>query len=1819
MESNGSLHFQNGSSAFRKSSSSAPMTSNVMRTNNGKRLMAAVAVLALIACAFVAFAPSDISDAETQTNVEYATGNVTAADNGVYYVPADTTAAADAADATFTAPTNGPITIFAETGAIINLPTSTITINLYVASDWEETTPAVTGNNPAAAKGTVTYNANTIVTITGVTTSAVDVTADDYGFIVDTPTNVTISGTVEIGVTDGPSQYINPKVFGLEPVNLTDGMSVTIPASTEIPRNYTINSGTAGATGFVATNTLSFQTGTAPAAGNVAAHDAFVVGTTAISISNDDAFTISTASWTTGTVTVTKGSVTTSAALTFGAGSLKAIATNWVESQAATLYSGFTSVTNAAKVVYGDYSNTDVALLNGERIHVANKGYYSGTVTFGSNSAHVTVDAADGEMRFAVQASTDKLEIGAAISATDGNVTGSDVIIDKASGAVTVSGAMLGNNMTISSTITVGDVTNISNSTASLIIPSKSTISFAQGGNINMSAGSALYIYGMLNTGSGVDTGKCIALAEGATSDATIYGSDLRLASAFCDSLVSTPTGASEIVFVTVDDAISVGTYPELVAALNTSRPITVTDTIDIPSNSSISIEGKKITFTGGNGIVVKEGATLSIIDSTFDQANGIDVSITTEQYTQLNITNSLIFMVVDVDELADLNLDNHEVTYDYSTDDVKVGFGTTLVLSSIPKGDVFVYGTLTINEGTTVTIEYGRTMTVAPDATVNMNGTLNVAGTVVFETGSVGNIAGTVNVRNTTTGGAQFISYGDVEVSGTMNVNAKSSTAPLQNELIAWSAPGEDVLAQIDETTDINAVIGALASLNTLKGAWTGFTVTGTLNVNGSMTGIILDQGEVAVNGTSDDAMIILFDGISLDVSSVTGNLYINDFGISNEAVYDADGNLRDNTYQSNGNIIVLQDVKGVSVSETITSGNYTDDDESYAYYISDMYISGTASKTSGSTVNENITILGVCNGVQIDADGNERAGAVRIAETDTLTLGEGVFLGNYSISLVPNDQKFIVEGTLNITGEEAGYYDRTLMNTFPVGTIEITGTVVIGPEASSAPTAGNTSYPVDSEYVLPGNVTGVRYAIQTTENNVTSTTIYYTNFDAAVAEITDAIDDTISVYGKVEVGATVTVTAGCNVVLNAGAVLTVNEGVTLTFANGGKVTGTQATIEVLGTMESANYREDVSVGAVGADVIITNEPARTWTSFYNALESATAPETIELARDITLTENTTIPEGITVTTEYNLNTSRYTLTVNGTLDVLQGGDIDITGTPEDGNVIANGVVVMRSLGESQENVATLAQFDGAHFTLRTGATVSNYVTNLGYAAENVDNGTITVTGAVSAGEVVFTESANGVLVINVVTNEDQEVNTVLSVTSMDLNGAKFTVDAKSRVTGSVTVPYGDGTTDAQIDLSRASGEFTIESTSMATATGTDYTAYLYGAVSNGSMTVAAGTVDIYCSTAVLGFTANTAFEVANGATLVVEDGTFTANNDSKTGSSYVTIMGTMDLDNGILAGDSIVVEGTLNVIENANSNVVIYVPGTVVIDEDATFTVNSKMVVGAAPETLGVGGELVGKYQINANGYILAYTEADLTGAQINWNTATSESDAETTTFYINEVEYATVYAAIGNEHGINSIFGTAAGEKIEITGLNTTVPAGGYQWEDVNGETTTVGDIGSPEAVYIEFNPATVSGVVTIGSGISLYIDGVQVFGYSGGANAGVIPGNEQTIANNLALGVGTHRVSYEISAGWDGSTVAFTFNGQTIENNSTITITADMTTFTLSATGATNSTGTSDSGSTTGGDDGMGLTDYLLIILVVLIVVMAIMVALRLMRS
>ena len=1802
------------------------MIANVNEKGRQTKLLAAIAVLAMVVCAFAVVMPSEeisgISYADEPADVTQYTEPIdgtglTASQTIGYYVANSATGT----DATFTlagvSVTGAIVNIYMAPGATVSITTpaaTNVTVNLYVAGTYTEST----GSGAEENTGTVLYYAETVTPIAASQSDAAVITATDYGF--STASKTAITGLIEFTSTaNGATEFYNDKVVGngKNSFELQTGGSLTIPANSTITGNFTVSNGSipAGSTTFTATNIVQFMVGTSTAG----QADAFTVGKTEVSISDTSGtLHINTATWTTGTVVMSKGIAIVDANSDMGTatGDLQTVS-NGLVSGNVTLYASIEDAVsrNASNIyLYGDYANVNVTL-NNTNVNVQANGTLSGTFSHGNSSVAIDVETKTGVPNVIKTVATGMTVNGNA-TGSDTDISVSDVAVNRVTGNITVSGVEFG-SMSVNSVITVAN-----NGIA--VIPSGSSVGFNTGGQIALSDGSSLYLYGSLTTGTGVNTQNCI-FKTGTSTQANIYGSDLRIASAFCADLVESGSAKDSILFHNVaEDTIEVGEYKELVAALKTSRPIIIYKTITIPANADVEINGKTVTFGPGEtnkstnwgaddiGILVEEGATLSITDSTFDQADDVDddVSITTEQYSQLNITNSLIFMIVDVNDLGDLNVDNHDVTYDYSTDDVKVGFGTTLILSSIPRGDIMVYGTLTINEGTTVTIEYGKTMTVARDATVNMNGTLNVEGKVFFDVGSTGNLAGTVNVRNTTTGGAQFISYGDVEVSGTMTVSNKSSTAPLQNELMVGSEPGTD-------------------------NVWTGFTVTGSLTVNGAISGILLDKGDVTINGQvvgEDGATIILFDGVTLNVSSVSGgNLIVTDIGVSNEAVFNADGIPRTNTEQSSGNVVMLDDVRGITVSETVTSGNYTVKGTSHAYYISDMYVSGTASRVGSTTAptDENITVTGVCGYVNTSAT-TSRSGAVHIAEGETLTLGEDVVMGNYNASSAlsyilsvesvdPSEyipiigegygQKLCVDGTLNVTGDGAKFLSggKTWNKLdFNDGTIDVNGTVVIGPEAEII--KGTETAKIGTDYILPGDVNGVRYALQTTENNVTSTTIYYTNFDDAAALIADAVDDTITVYGNVNVGTSATIAANCSVLLDTDAVLTINDGVTFTVDNGGKITGTQASVEVRGTMTSANYREDISVGEVGADVIVTEEPARTWTSFANALENASAPQTIELARDITLTANTTIPEGVTVTTEHNLNTSRYTLTVDGTLDILQGGDINIDGTPDDGNVVANGVVVMRSLEDSQANVDTLAQFDGAHFALRTGATVSNYVTNLAYAAENVTSGTITVTGAVSAGDVVFNEAANGTLVISVETAEEQEINTVLSFTTMDLNGATLTVDADSRVTGTVTAPYGDGTADAEIQLSRAAGEFTIESSSLATATGTEYTAYISDVLGAGSMTIAAGTVDVYHDEDIIGFKANGTFQVASGATLVVEDATLTANNDARTGASNVTVSGTMDLDNGVLAGKSIVIDGTLNVIENAESDITIYAAGIIAVGEDATLSVNSKIVVGTAPESLGVGGQLTGSYRFTTtSAYILAYAGADLTGAQIDWNAATAESDALTTTYYINEIEYATVYASATNEVMIDDVFG-ADGEEIVLTGLDTEEPATGYAWEDAAGETSTVLDIGSPEAVYIEFDPANVPGVVTVGAGINLFIDGVQVSGYAENGNI---------VGSNIHLGVGTHRVSYEISAGWDGSSVVFTFNGQTIENNSTITITADMTEFTLSATGAINSTGTS--GNTGTSDDGMGLTDYLLIVLVVLIVIMAIMVALRLMRS
>ena len=174
----------------------------------------------------------------------------------------------------------------------------------------------------------------------------------------------------------------------------------------------------------------------------------------------------------------------------------------------------------------------------------------------------------------------------------------------------------------------------------------------------------------------------------------------------------------------------------------------------------------------------------------------------------------------------------------------------------------------------------------------------------------------------------------------------------------------------------------------------------------------------------------------------------------------------------------------------------------------------------------------------------------------------------------------------------------------------------------------------------------------------------------------------------------------------------------------------------------------------------------------------------------------------------------------------------------------------------------------------------------------------------------------------------------------------------------------------------------------------------------------------------------------------------------------------------------------------------------------------------------------------------------------------------------------------------------------------------------WVDADGEkigTDNPVNVGEAEAVYANLNYNIYTITVFADPGINaVYIDGQ------------LMPKGYFTVVDNatgeltqvagfqIKVAAGTHEITYKLNNYFSGE-ANMTVNGTAVSGN----------TFTTSGTTTADKNVTiylqgidasaPETPSTGGSDNGMGLTDYLLIILVVLIVVMAIMVAMRLMRS
>ena len=1221
-----------------------------------------------------------------------------------------------------------------------------------------------------------------------------------------------------------------------------------------------------------------------------------------------------------------------------------------------------------------------------------------------------------------------------------------------------------------------------------------------------------VYIYGVIAMGSNVTANKCI------TGTGAVYATDVNAVQPF----MATPGNLK-----TLSATITVENASDLIDNLGKGLGFIINKPITIDAVGEYNFDNENILFgtdnnTVGSLTITGERIIVNITESVLDQAEGNNASkIMVTNGAELNIVDSKIFMIVgsDEDKGSAITVDNADVTYDNTTSNVKVGYGTTLILSGVPTDDVEVYGTLSVTGA--VTINSGITLTVYECGTLNVSGTMDVAGKLVFDAKSNVTVSGELTVSKLQ-GGAGIDSAGNVTVTGTMTLAAADQRYGQDNYL--------------------NITAGK-------------FTVEGTLNLNGTFSGTILDKGTVAVDGkVGTTATIVVYDGITLNVTSVSGALTVSDNGVATAVKGKTTGSVLE------GNIINVNGAENMVVTVKVATVGTGEDRK----YIASMDVSGTI---SDATV--------MSTGYVYDKDygyGLTVSGTVDLDEA-ALTIA-----GDVLVSGIVNA---VTEGaTITVSGE-----------------LTVTGEIVAGGEDNSTNNAIKTT----------GN--GVINATYYTVTSGPSTERVYTNhygaFDAIVAVIDSADNKTITVSGTQEVTGEPVIASGQTVSVLRDAVLTIGSDAKLTFASG-SIMSNKGEVDVDGTLRFDNFTSTYGRTATGisAEVVVYEDPARTYMSLGVAIDSGMTD--ITLNDNVIIKDDLTIPTGVTVTGEEKTFTidaaeNDVTLTVEGSLILVDGSQLirnDNTVKDYETEVVVPGNMILSQPAGMSDDY--LFDVEGAHFVSVYDLEDVYVVSSVEYAAANCNSGWIYITGNVSVGDVIFTaDEDDGSLNIAVV---DIYENGVLVKASTFVAGSVTLVAAgQSNAAMQLNTPKvgtfsGSIITEAgQVDAVRANG-FSVVATIETEAEAEVDVMTIAGTI-DGTATISSGEVTV--ASAIGGDD----LTVASGATLVVPKGA-TLNGTYEEDAGYsITVQGTVEFDEGALSGP-IAVEGTMLVSEDMNLVADVYLTGTLTVAAEKVLTIGASMapVYGVVAD----GATITGTIEFNSHGYILAYPSADLSGAVIAWNNATGASDAETTDYIVNGEAYATAIAGAGTQVTYYDALSTS---DVDLSGYDSV--QGWYATQKdadavADGESvkTVSGTIGTIDKVYGAANLRDVYGTISVGTGLTMYIDGLTLDNWYDN--------------NGFFLTVGTHTVTIAANANYNADNATITFNGQTVANGGTITIGADDTTFTLSANGATAVTSGGEIVVNTGSDD-MSLTDILLIVLVVLIVIMAVIVALRLMRS
>ena len=692
--------------------------------------------------------------------------------------------------------------------------------------------------------------------------------------------------------------------------------------------------------------------------------------------------------------------------------------------------------------------------------------------------------------------------------------------------------------------------------------------------------------------------------------------------------------------------------------------------------------------------------------------------------------------------------------------------------------------------------------------------------------------------------------------------------------------------------------------------------------------------------------------------------------------------------------------------------------------------------------------------------------------------------------------------------------------------------------------------------------------------------TNYYYTNLKAAVES--DAT--TINVYGTVKVDESFTVAAGKTIkVNNTGEVVvgsTEKRDVVLTFADGSTLKN--GTVYVYGTLEFDNKKNDKSDRIV-SDTAVVGEVESRYTNIYTALNEAESGDVVKITKNkpVELDANITIKDGVTLEVPNSKSIKvmdGVTVTVNGTLKSVDKVDVESEFAETASNKLdeeTSAIVVNGTLMTMDEETTNYGYYQtaGAYYNIVNSVGDYYYITPLEAAAAvaaDVEDGIIEVYGKVTAGDIKFTGTEDtsvaivvvGDLTVSSITLENAVVITPTLSESDEyeistITGTIIAEDAQV-VANKANVTIGSLTDDKIGMIFEGTANKEIDENSKLNITsGKVYIGYAYGI-----------TVDA-------------------GATAIVSKDVGT--------SCYahdMTVDGTLEIEaEATLNAGVLTINGTLTVSEGTDTK------------NAGTLTVRTLYV--------GVSEKDVNKYYTGADASVsgpvtVEYKAVVLNGSVLSESTTKSLKDMKSTAYDVEGSVWITVYA---NKNS-NVLIGGISKAPVENAEFE--------YW--VGEDKKTVGNayVGDEkyETVYAKVNYEIYDVFVYANDGIAnVYLNGDIM-------KKGSIDEGGKTIQGFMAtVKAGDYTITFDLAQGWNGD-VTMKVNGKDVSGTS-FEASGDKaegtgTEYMVQLSGVEKSDAPVTPVAPTG-DDGMTITDYLLIILVVLIVVMAIIVAMRLMRS